>query len=172
MFNHVIFSRASVCLGTLLLISFLAPSIFAQGMPPAPPAPPAFNAAFVKGVFAMQESGNIGEDSILSLGVLNLSGSGTASGTASGRWAGNEFVTATFTGTYTINADGTGTMQLNFSYPQTVLNSDASGTVTRTAVFSASYSLVIVSSGQLRAIRTSGGQSVTVTLDKQVTPTT
>lgn len=146
----------------LLFAGSLAGSLFAQGNN--------FGLNSLRGSYALQESGSVGGNPVLSAGVISFTGSGTVSGTATGRWNGTDFVSATFTGFTTINPDGTGTMELVFSYPQSSYDPATDSTVSRTVVVAANYALVVVNGNQVLGIRTTGGQSVTLRLERQIAP--
>lgn len=163
MINSAVKSLMRQMMIALMVASTFGGSLLAQSS--------SFGLGALRGSYAMHESGSLGSKSILTVGVITFSGSGTASGTATGLWNGTDFVNATFTGFANLNPDGTGTMELVFSYPQTVFDVESDSMITRTLGLSATYSLVVVNGNQVIGLRSTNGQGISLRLEKQVPPT-
>lgn len=152
-----------LCAATCLLLAFAMESNHRAH------AASGFTAATLKGTYAFDESGTIGGNKMLSIGLVNFDGSGGASGTASIKQSEtNSTQSATFTGIYTVNPDGSGSMTINYSLPMSYTNPSDGTTSTVEQGFQAVYNVVITSSGHLRAVRSDEGTFVTSTFEKQV----
>lgn len=127
-----------------------------------------FTAATLKGNYAFDESGTVGGNKMLNIGLINFDGNGGVSGTANVKQSEtNATQTATFTGIYTVNPDGSGTMTINYSLPQSYTNPNDGSTSIQDQGFQATYNVVITSSGHLRAVRADEGTFVTSSFEKQ-----
>ena len=128
-----------------------------------------YTVSSLTGPFSFEESGSIGNQPFLAVGLVNLDGKGGLNGFTTIRGKSSDSVTATVSGSYVVNNDGTGSMTLQYSSAsRPTVNPDDGTTVTGTSLDGSTYNFVLNSANRLRAIRTDGGELVTATLDKQL----
>lgn len=127
-----------------------------------------FSAASLTGNFVFEEDGTLGVNRFLSLGLIKLDGKGGVSGYATIRNGSLDSVGTTVSGSYTVNADGTGVMTLSFSSSvTTVTDADTGESTTVKSITGSTYSFVLTSSNSLRIISTDGAKLVTAAITKQ-----
>ena len=84
---------------------------------------PPFNVGSIAGTFASTNIGRDGQFAVADLGVFTFDGSGSFSGTVNVNLPGQDFTTripdfrSSFTGTYKVSPDGTGTTTTKFTLP-------------------------------------------------------
>jgi hypothetical protein len=127
----------------------------------------ACSAAAFKGTYGFTEQGAIGTATPqVGLGVLVADGAGGISGSDTFQIYGVGTQQMTFAGSYTVNADGTGSMTLNCAAP--VTDNSLSATDTPAIALTTNYNFVIVNNqAELRAIRTENGTFVCTTFTRQ-----
>lgn len=127
-----------------------------------------FAAGNLTGSYSFDESGTIGTVPFLGVGLLNMDGKGGISGFSTIRGKSADSVTATVSGTYVVNNDGTGSMNLQYSSNAGAnINPDDGSVVTVKSLEGSTYNFVIGSANRITAIRTDGGELVRATFEKQ-----
>lgn len=121
----------------------------------------AYSAASVKGSYGYTVENAAGNSApLVGVGLLVADGNGGLSGSETLQVYGTGNVVRTFQGSYTVNADGTGTMMLNYAAPagsQTNASADEDNSFTP-PVLSAGYDFVIVNNrAEIRGIRSENG---------------
>jgi hypothetical protein len=113
--------------------------------------------AGLKGTFGFVEQGSIGVNNPMSgVGLVTLNGNGTATGVEKVQYFGSTMQSIALAGTYSVNADGTGSLSLD--YPSDGVNPQ----------YTASYSFVLVNGvAEFTGIRSDNGTFVTATFTKQ-----
>ena len=124
-------------------------------------ADPTFTNASIKGNFGFTTSGG----SAASFGLMTADGAGGVTGVETAKVVGVGTVSRQFNGSYIVNADGTGSLQIN--YLRVPVTSD-DGEEVEAGASSASYSFVLVDgSKELRAVRTDTGEVITAGFRQQ-----
>lgn len=119
----------------------------------------AYNVSAVKGKFGYSMDGVYGPGTIAGFGVMTADGIGGVSGVETVKSWGKSPIVRSFTGTYGVNPDGTGWMQLNYS------DSDVDPTGLAPA---ASFQFVVVDQKRsLQAIQTDSGAIVSARFSLQ-----
>ena len=120
-----------------------------------------FSANTIKGTYVFTEQGSTSNNAPYSgLGSITLDGVSNAIGTETIQSTGSNVTTA-FTGSYTVNADGSGTITVMHTIPSADASADP-------VTFEAKYRILLVKSGQeLRAIRQENGIFVITTFVQQ-----
>ena len=120
-----------------------------------------FTASSIKGAYVFTEQGSTSNNApYAGLGSITLDGAGNATGSETIQSTGAN-LTTTFTGTYTVNADGSGTIVVTHTIPSTDPNTDP-------MTFDAKYRILLAKGGQeLRALRQENGIFVITTFVQQ-----
>jgi hypothetical protein len=102
---------------------------------------------------------------VVAVGLLQTDGAGNLSGRETAQVYGAGSVIRTYKGTYTVNADGTGSLVINYD-PSPADPTDANGN--DIAVLNISYSFVIVNGKtEIHGVRLENGAVVTANFTKQ-----
>jgi len=158
---------------TMLILSVAAVAGLAMWgvKSPSVHAQTGYNVAALKGTYGFTEQGGVGSNlPVVGLGVINADGNGAVSGYETINVYGSGMVQRTFQGFYTVNADGTGVLTLNYAaLPSDQIGTNDDGTpVYPQSSLTIQYNFVVVNNkAEFRGMRTANGYFVTAAFARQ-----
>lgn len=150
-------SRYYTCAGIAGLAAGLLLLGGGASVVPRAGADPTFTNASLKGNFGFTAGGG----SMVSFGLMTADGAGGVTGVETAKIAGVGVVSRQFNGSYSVNADGTGSLEINYLGVPVATDED-DGEEEEAGSFTAKYSFVLVDGNkELRAVRTDTGEVMT-----------